>query len=58
MVRFFNPKDTNFSELMEVIKEWYLKSCTQQYTSRAINTKNWNILTTKQTVQLLEKIEK
>ncbi len=58
LVHFFDPKDNNLSELMEIMKEWYLKSCTQQYTSRAISTKNWNILTAKQTVQLLENVAK
>jgi hypothetical protein len=58
LVRFFDPKGNNFSELMEIMKEWYLKSCTQQYTSRAISTKNWNILTAKQSVQLLENVAK
>jgi len=58
LTRFFNPTNSEFPELMSIIKEWYIKSCTQQYTSRALQAKNWNILTAKQTIELLEQVGK
>jgi len=58
LTRFFSPLSNDFKELMEIMKEWYIKSCTQQYTSRALKTKNWNILTAKQTFKFLNDVSK